>query len=307
MRQKYRFYCKIILSSASIFGTTFFVNYQLGQRDKLHAFWQNNSEPSTKWDYDWDKRQPTSASMLYKQGSKSARTDQESLKGSSSTPAGNPTYSTVETKFQDDMDLGKKCTKARRHILLIRHGQYQIANPKDKQGLTQLGREQAELCGKRLKELASKYKFTKITNSTMLRALETSQLISKELSDLNLPIKSDVLLCEGAPFPPEPPVDHWKPDIYEFFQDGSRIEAAFRKYFFRAPPEQLEDSYEIIVCHANVIRYFFCRAMQFPPEAWLRFELGHASITHLIIKPDGRVGCRTLGEVGFLPPSKSTS
>lgn len=43
------------------------------------------------------------------------------------------------------------------------------------------------------------------------------------------------------------------------FQDGPRIEAAFRKYFHRAPPEQLEDSYEIVVCHANVIRYFFCR------------------------------------------------
>lgn len=78
--------------------------------------------------------------MLYKQGSKSARTDEESLKRSASTPAGNQTNSTVEIKFQDEMDLGKKCTKARRHILLIRHGQYQIANPKDKQGLTQLGK-----------------------------------------------------------------------------------------------------------------------------------------------------------------------
>jgi serine/threonine-protein phosphatase PGAM5 len=53
---------------------------------------------------------------------------------------------------------------------------------------------------------------------------------------------------------------------YYFFEDGSRIEAAFRKYFYRAEPEQLEDSYEIIVCHANVIRYFLCRALQFPPE-----------------------------------------
>lgn len=55
------------------------------------------------------------------------------------------------------------------------------------------------------------------------------------------------------------------PEFY-FFEDGSRIEAAFRKYFHRADPEQLEDSYDIIVCHANVIRYFLCRALQFPPE-----------------------------------------
>ena len=47
--------------------------------------------------------------------------------------------------------------------------------------------------------------------------------------------------------------------LEEFFQDGARIEAAFRKYFHRASPEQEEDSYEIIVGHANVIRYFVCR------------------------------------------------
>ena len=45
----------------------------------------------------------------------------------------------------------------------------------------------------------------------------------------------------------------------QFLTDGVRIEAAFRKYFHRAPPQQETDSYEVIVCHANVIRYFVCR------------------------------------------------
>jgi len=45
----------------------------------------------------------------------------------------------------------------------------------------------------------------------------------------------------------------------QFFQDGARIEAAFRKYFYRADISQEKDSYEILVCHANVIRYFVCR------------------------------------------------
>ena len=47
--------------------------------------------------------------------------------------------------------------------------------------------------------------------------------------------------------------------LKEFFRDGARIEAAFRKYFHRAPPTQKEDTIEILVCHANVIRYFVCR------------------------------------------------
>ena len=71
-----------------------------------------------------------------------------------------------------------------------------------------------KLCGKRLKELGSKYKITKVIHSTMLRASETAQIIHKELADSSVPLKSDILLCEGAPYPPEPPVDHWKPDIY---------------------------------------------------------------------------------------------
>jgi len=61
----------------------------------------------------------------------------------------------------------------------------------------------------------------------------------------------------------------------EFFRDSVRIEAAFRKYFHRAPPSQKEDSTEIMVFHANVIRYFVCRALQLPPEAWLRMSLAN--------------------------------
>lgn len=45
----------------------------------------------------------------------------------------------------------------------------------------------------------------------------------------------------------------------KFYQDGSRIEAAFRKYFYRADSSQEKDSYTVLVCHANVIRYFVCR------------------------------------------------
>uniref|UniRef100_A0A3Q3X7Y8 Serine/threonine-protein phosphatase PGAM5, mitochondrial n=1 Tax=Mola mola TaxID=94237 RepID=A0A3Q3X7Y8_MOLML len=67
------------------------------------------------------------------------------------------------------------------------------------------------------------------------------------------------LLREGAPIEPVPPVTHWKPDAVQYHEDGARIEAAFRRYIHRADPKQKEDSYEIIVCHANVIRYFVCR------------------------------------------------
>lgn len=55
------------------------------------------------------------------------------------------------------------------------------------------------------------------------------------------------------------------------------------------------------MCHANVIRYFFCRALQLPPEAWLRLCTFNCSLTYFTIRPTGTVSCRMLGDIGHLP------
>ncbi|CAJ0564595.1 unnamed protein product, partial [Mesorhabditis spiculigera] len=190
---------------------------------------------------------------------------------------------------------------ATRNIILIRHGQYKM-DSKDK-FLTELGREQAALLGERLAN--SGIKFTTLYMSTMNRATETAGIILEKLPS-DLPRKSDALIEEGPPYPPEPAVPHWVPAKNEFFSEGLRIEAAFRKYFHRAPPQQKEDSTEVLVCHANVIRYFVCRALQFPPEGWLRMSLGNCSMTWLMIRPNGRVALRSLGDIGHLPADKVT-
>jgi serine/threonine-protein phosphatase PGAM5 len=93
----------------------------------------------------------------------------------------------------------------------------------------------------------------------------------------------------------------------EFIVDGTRIEAAYRKYFHRAPAKQTTDSYELIICHANVIRYFVCRALQFPPEGWLRISLANTSITWIVIRPNGRVVLKALGDSGHLLPYEKTT
>jgi len=46
----------------------------------------------------------------------------------------------------------------------------------------------------------------------MCRARETANIISKHLP--NVPVNTCDLLQEGAPFPPEPPVGHWKPEFH---------------------------------------------------------------------------------------------
>lgn len=204
--------------------------------------------------------------------------------------------------IQDENNNSEGKTKlptARRHIILIRHGQYNLEGKSDSERyLTELGREQARLTGLRLAELSLPYSF--MIHSNMTRAIETSNIITSSLPKVPV-LPADSILREGSPITPEPKVWSHRFD-YQLSQDGARIEAAFRKYFHRADPNQEKDSYEIIVCHANVIRYFVCRALQFPPEAWLRLSLKHASLTWLVIRPDGEVYIRALGESGHFPP-----
>lgn len=52
---------------------------------------------------------------------------------------------------------------------------------------------------------------------------------------------------------------------------------------------------------------FVYRALQFPPEAWLRISLDHASITWVTIRPSGRVSIRRLGDSGFIPAKEVTA
>ncbi|XP_063296775.1 serine/threonine-protein phosphatase PGAM5, mitochondrial-like [Pelobates fuscus] len=165
------------------------------------------------------------------------------------------------------------------------------------------GREQASLTGQRLALLASEgSNFSCIIYPSLTRSTETADIISQNLPDIKM--CSSSLLHEGPPIRPVPAESKWIPDL-SYFKDGPRIEAAFRKYILRADPEQTKDSYEIIVCHDNVIRYFVCRALQLPLEAWLRLPLYHGSITKLLIKPDD-VSLKMLGEAGFMPPGKLT-
>ena len=221
-----------------------------------------------KWDYNWDKRDETQPSGTDENNNKASR------------------------------------PRASRHLILVRHGQYNLDGETDTQRyLTTLGRSQASGTGARLAELGLPY--THIIRSNMTRAIETADLISKHLPEVKM-LPAEGILREGSPIRPEPLVSSWRPDHY-YFTDGARIEAAFRKHFHRAEADQQEDSYEIVVCHANVIRYFVCRALQFPPEAWLRISLKHASLTWLTIRPNGRVSIRALGEAGHLKPEMLTT
>eukprot|EP00978_Attheya_sp_CCMP212_P030270 scaffold110664_cov47-Attheya_sp.AAC.2 len=207
--------------------------------------------------------------------------------------------------------------------------------------LTELGRKQAELTGQRLAQMcngseglfaSSKIRVLRV--SDMTRAKETADIIAKYLPEVKRG-DPDPLLNEGLPAQVLPLRHEMGINMVQEVDDcHDRIEEAFQKYMYRAnlaediarlvrndnlhdaeeesiknnklKPKNDQHEFEVIVCHGNLIRYFFCRALQLPPEAWLRMSTFNCSLTYLMIKPTGDVTCRMLGDIGHLGPEHST-
>ncbi|KAH9598199.1 Histidine phosphatase superfamily [Trypanosoma melophagium] len=235
----------------------------------------------------------------------------------------------------------------KRQIILVRHGQYRNEDSKDDRirTLTPLGEEQAKITGDYLWKafiqggiqrdgwengllsmptehtsenektstatanttnhlggflVASEPKYVHV--SDMTRAQQTAKLILQCFpSRLHKRLTTDATLRELFPCDPEPPRRH----RHASYKDMKVVEGVFEKYFHR--PTTDESSVEIIVGHANVIRYLVCRALQLPPEAWLRISLPHCSITSITINGRGHVSLSCLGSVGHLPADMVTT
>ena len=141
--------------------------------------------------------------------------------------------------------------------------------------------------------------------SKLARAVETASLVRPFLPDRCADAGADGDLNEGRPAQVVPGKAYARESVRA---DGERIERAFRKIFHRAAPraDGAPHEYEIVVCHGNVIRYFALRALQLPPEAWLRLCTFNCSITYLVIRPSGSVSLRCLGDIGHLDPDLAT-
>ncbi|KAK2154794.1 hypothetical protein LSH36_257g03081 [Paralvinella palmiformis] len=217
--------------------------------------------------------------------------------GNASTPPGRRRWN-YNWDYMQPPNGQEAAGTATRVILMIRHGQYGLNDGR----LTEKGRYQAKLTGMRLRAL--NIAFDRIVHSDLERATQTAQLIRAQLADL--PMIADPMLVEGGPVPPEPTISYWSLPDRNYFVEGPRLEAAFRKYIYRAGKTQTNDTVDILVGHGNIFRYFMLRALQFPPAAWMRVFLPHGSISRLNILPDGTVTLSQFGDSGFMPPDYVT-
>ena len=239
-----------------------------------HQRAERDTRASRRWDFNWDRSGPAKARLSRRSSPFTSLTRADSQEGARS-----------------------------RTLYLVRHGQYansESSGDDAQHTLTPLGREQAAQTGKRLALLLADTPVRCVTHSTMTRAAETAALVAAALP--GVPLRPCSLLREGAPARPEP--DTWKPRERDVWADSARIEAAFRTHFRRAEPG--EAGVEVIVCHGNVIRFSVLRALQLPPEAWLRLGLANGSITKVVMRADGGVSLHCLGDSGHFEPKLIT-
>jgi len=138
-------------------------------------------------------------------------------------------YSPSEVDSEKDKEVSSTVDKplelsnAIRNIILVRHGQYNKKGEDDifdnDYTLTELGREQSALVGRRLKSYP--VKFTSFVSSGSIRAKETAHIILKEIAQEGLSIDiNDEILNGGSPCIEQPPhsnntnnVELWNPDF----------------------------------------------------------------------------------------------
>ncbi|KAF7457710.1 phosphoglycerate mutase [Cryptosporidium felis] len=186
--------------------------------------------------------------------------------------------------------------------VFVRHGQYVLSGTKDEDKvLTDIGREQAEETGNYLfKQYGNNV--NAIYHSNLTRAKETAKIISKYFPGVKL--VEDSNLAEGVPIAPSPPVNGFNPTIDEITSDRDRIDQAFKTYFSKK--EFSSEKVDIIVCHGNIIRYMFCKGLQYPTSGWLRLNHLNCGVTRISISTDSLVVCSGLGDGGHLKPSIHT-
>ena len=187
-----------------------------------------------------------------------------------------------------------------RTLYLVRHGAYDEDDTRDDavgRGLVPIGVAQARLLGARLRALP--IRFDAELASPLTRARETAAVLA---DDLGLKVETVPDLAECTP--PTRRLDIMKDEKPE---DLAACTAQLERLAARLlRPADGPDRHELVVAHGNVIRWLTTRALDVDRNAWLGMSIGHASLTVILIQPDGTPRVVAVGDVGHIPPGLQT-
>ncbi|GAA4669695.1 MULTISPECIES: histidine phosphatase family protein [Amycolatopsis] len=177
------------------------------------------------------------------------------------------------------------------HLLYVaRHGE-----AIDEGELSETGRRQAALLGRRLREVP----LAAVSHSPLPRAVRTARLLAAELP--GVPV---VEAGELGDYPP--PVPDELPPVYAEFvrqfspaelASGARLAAAAIARF--AVPTA-EERHELVVTHNFLAAWFVCHALDAPPGRWLGLNQDNCALTVIRYRPDRPPSLLVFNDSGHL-------
>lgn len=193
-------------------------------------------------------------------------------------------------------------TQAQRILYLVRHGQYQLRQ-RDQGELTPTGERQAEFTAQALKDLP----FAAIYTSTVRRAVQTAEVIGQAMPGVDI-FQTD-LLRECLPSIPQRLVALLTlrtpaATPQEMTSCVEQFDRAFAHFF--VPPPDGRSTYELLVCHGNIIRYFVTAALKVDSDLWTNLLIHHCGITRIMIDHLGDMYLISHNDIGHLPLEQRT-
>jgi len=186
-------------------------------------------------------------------------------------------------------------------VYLVRHGIYDrdtsATDDRVSNGLNALGHEQAKLAGARLATLG--VKFDRLISSEFLRAKQTADDIGVLLK---MTSSRDAQLneCTPASVNARLMADEKPADVAAC--DSVRA-ISWQRYFVATPAR---DTYDVLVCHGNVIRWTLMRALGADTKHWSDHDAGNCSLSIIAVRPDGSIRLVMYSDVGHIPVEKQT-
>jgi broad specificity phosphatase PhoE len=189
---------------------------------------------------------------------------------------------------------------ATRYLYLARHGE---ALP-DESGLTQAGRQQATLLGRRLQDIP----FAAVHHGPLPRAAETARLIHDQLRNVPL-LVSDVA---GDYVPYVPPRNELPPESADYYlrfladaTDDERKQGAVLALQaldqFTGPVDGEADRHELVVTHNFLVAWLVRDAMHAPKWRWLGLNHGNAALTVIRYAPGRAASVLVSNDMRYLP------
>lgn len=183
------------------------------------------------------------------------------------------------------------------HLYLARHGDADVFG-----ALTDIGREQSRLLGRRLAHLP----IDAVRHSPLPRAAESARELADHLGGDPVVLEAPELI-DHVPFVPsgEEMPAAWAP----FFDGYDPAEAAAGQAIaqsltarFAHPPSGERDVHEVLITHAYPIAWLLRDALGAAPVRWLGLNSANAALTVIEYRPAAHPTVTMVNEMSHLPP-----